>query len=78
MTTCGLLRARNHPLGWLGKPNAMQQALNHARGEWILATDADMIFDKKVLRTVVTRMLAAKIEALTLIPHFESGSFWEL
>ena len=65
------------PAGWLGKPYAMQQALNHARGEWILATDADMIFDKAVLSTAVARMLAAKGDALTLIPHFEAGSFWE-
>jgi chlorobactene glucosyltransferase len=64
-------------IGWLGKPYAMQQALDHARGEWILATDADMIFDKAVLRTAVARMLAARSDALTLIPHFESSSFWE-
>jgi cellulose synthase/poly-beta-1,6-N-acetylglucosamine synthase-like glycosyltransferase len=65
------------PTGWLGKPYAMQQALNHARGEWILATDADMIFDQTVLRASVARMLAAGGDALTLIPHFEAGSFWE-
>jgi len=65
------------PAGWLGKPYTLQQALNHARGEWILATDADMIFDEAVLRTAVARMLAAKGDALTLIPHFEAGSFWE-
>lgn len=65
------------PAGWLGKPYAMQQAFNHARGSWILATDADMIFEKAVLRTAVARMLAAKGDALTLIPHFEAGSFWE-
>src|SRR5512133_3486700 len=58
------------PAGWLGKPYAMQQALNHARGEWILATDADMIFHKALLRTAVVRALAAKGDALTLIPHF--------
>ena len=36
--------------GWLGKPYAMHQALDHARGEWILATDADMIFEPAALR----------------------------
>lgn len=63
--------------GWLGKPYAMQQALNHARGEWILATDADMIFDTAALRTAMDRTLEVKGDAMTLIPHFESGSFWE-
>ena len=65
------------PAGWLGKPYAMQQAFNHARGEWILATDADMIFDKAALRTAMDRTLEGKGDAITLIPHFEASSFWE-
>ena len=65
------------PHGWLGKPYAMQQALSHARGEWILATDADMIFEPAVLRTALDRTLEAQGDALTLIPRFESHSFWE-
>ena len=65
------------PPGWLGKPYAMQQALNHARGEWILATDADMIFEAAALRTALDRALESNADALTLIPRFETGSFWE-
>jgi chlorobactene glucosyltransferase len=65
------------PPGWLGKPYAMQQALNRARGEWILATDADMIFEPPALRTAMDRVLKAQGDALTLIPRFEAGSFWE-
>jgi chlorobactene glucosyltransferase len=65
------------PAGWLGKPFAMQQALAHARGEWILATDADMIFAKAALRTAMAHTLSAKGDAMTLIPHFEAASFWE-
>ena len=65
------------PPGWLGKPYAMQQALNHARGEWILATDADMIFEAAALRTALDRVLETNDDALTLIPRFETGSFWE-
>jgi chlorobactene glucosyltransferase len=65
------------PAGWLGKPYAMQQAFKHARGEWILATDADMIFDKSALRTAMDRTLEEKGDAMTLIPHFEALSCWE-
>jgi chlorobactene glucosyltransferase len=65
------------PAGWLGKPYAMRQALDHARGEWILATDADMIFDQTALRTALDHTLAARGDAITLIPHFEASSFWE-
>ena len=65
------------PAGWLGKPFAMQQALNNARGEWVLATDADMIFDKAALRTAVAYALEHGVDALTFIPLFEAHSFWE-
>ena len=65
------------PPGWLGKPYAMQQALNHARGEWILATDADMIFETSALRSALDFVLKDHGDALTLIPRFEAESFWE-
>lgn len=72
-----VIKGHEPPAGWLGKPYAMQQAFNHARGEWILATDADMIFDKAALRTAVDSTVEAKGDAMSLIPHFEAGSFWE-
>ncbi|HEX3184281.1 MAG TPA: glycosyltransferase family 2 protein [Pyrinomonadaceae bacterium] len=65
------------PGGWLGKPYAMQQAMNYARGEWILATDADMIFEPSALRTALDHALDNNGDALTLIPLFEAVSFWE-
>jgi chlorobactene glucosyltransferase len=63
--------------GWLGKPYAMQQALDHAKGDWILATDADMIFDPAALRIALSYVLERNGDALTLIPTFEAISFWE-
>jgi len=72
-----VIEGKELPPGWLGKPYAMQQALDHARGEWILATDADMIFDSTALRTALDRILQADAGALTLLPRFEAHSFWE-
>ena len=72
-----VIEGKELPPGWLGKPFAMDQALSHARGEWILATDADMIFEPAVLRTALDRALASNGDALTLVPRFEMGSFWE-
>jgi len=65
------------PPGWLGKPFALQQALNKAQGEWILATDADMIFEPAALRTAVAHALEREADAVTFIPHFAALSFWE-
>jgi cellulose synthase/poly-beta-1,6-N-acetylglucosamine synthase-like glycosyltransferase len=72
-----VIEGKEPPPGWLGKPYAMQQALNHARGEWILATDADMILESSALRTALDRTLEATGDALTLVPRFEAHSFWE-
>ncbi|MFN0122166.1 MAG: glycosyltransferase [Blastocatellia bacterium] len=65
------------PPAWLGKPWAMRQALDQAGGEWILATDADIIYAPDALRAAMAHARAGKYDALTLIPHFDSQSFWE-
>ena len=63
--------------GWLGKPFALQQALERAQGTWVLATDADMIFGRAALRTALDYVRERGRDALTFIPHFEARSFWE-
>jgi chlorobactene glucosyltransferase len=65
------------PRGWLGKPHALQQALDAAHGEWTLATDADMIFAPVALRTAVAHALANNYDAVTLLPHVVCLTFWE-
>lgn len=72
-----VIEGKELPPGWLGKPYAMHQALSQARGEWILATDADMIFEPSALRTGLERTLEGRADALTLLPRFEALSFWE-
>lgn len=65
------------PAGWLGKPHAMHQAHRAARGVWMLATDADMIFDRTALRTAVEHALAGRYDAVTLLPRVDCLTFWE-
>ena len=72
-----VVEGRELPDGWLGKPYALRQALDVARGEWVLTTDADMIFRPSALRAAVGYALARGCDALSLVPHFETGSFWE-
>lgn len=63
--------------GWLGKPHALRQALEASKGEWVLATDADMLFHASALRTAVEYALDKNCDALTLIPRFEAHTIWE-
>ena len=65
------------PAGWLGKPHALQQALEASRGEWLLSTDADMLFHTSALRTAVEYSIEKGCDALTFMPRFEALTFWE-
>ncbi|MCU1291049.1 MAG: glycosyl transferase family 2 [Acidobacteria bacterium] len=62
---------------WLGKPHALEQAFCKASGEWILTTDADIIFAPETLQAVVNYAESNDYDALTLIPKQLFGSFWE-
>ncbi|HEY0377311.1 MAG TPA: glycosyltransferase family 2 protein [Pyrinomonadaceae bacterium] len=65
------------PDGWLGKPYALQQALGVARGLWVLTIDADMVLEKEAVCTALGHALIGGYDVLTLMPHFETRSFWE-
>lgn len=63
------------PAGWLGKPYALQQALEVSRGSWVLTVDADMVLEKEAVRIAIGRALAGGCDILTLIPYLETKSF---
>lgn len=65
------------PPGWLGKPHALEQAFQESAGEWVLATDADMIFAPAALRTAMAHAILNDYDAVTLIPHIVCLTFWE-
>ena len=65
------------PAGWLGKPYALQQTLEASRGHWVLTMDADMVLEKEAVETALGHALAGGYDILTLMPHFETRSFWE-
>ena len=65
------------PKGWLGKPFALYQAFQKSRGEILLFTDADPVFEPHALRTAIFTMRQRNLDALTLMPKVEFGSFWE-
>ncbi len=67
----------NHelPPGWTGKVHALNLAAKTAAGEWILATDADVVFHPALLRLALGCALEQRVDLLSLIPEFEPGSF---
>ena len=65
------------PEGWLGKPFALYQAVRHAKGEYLLFTDADPVFESNAVTSAVYRIQHDNLDALTLMPGAVFGSFWE-
>lgn len=65
------------PPGWLGKNHALQVAGEQARGEWLLFTDADVIFEPKTLCRAVAYAAREGLDHLVLAPKCETVGFWE-
>lgn len=65
------------PSDWYGKPFALHQAVQKSRGEILLFTDADPVFQPQALTSAVHLMQERDLEMLTLLPGAVFGSFWE-
>jgi glycosyltransferase involved in cell wall biosynthesis len=65
------------PDGWLGKNHAMQLAAGEATGQWLLFTDADVVFAPDTLRRAVAHCCRACLDHLVVAPRCETHGFWE-
>jgi chlorobactene glucosyltransferase len=72
-----IIHNRTLPPGWSGKVHALHLAANAASGEWVLATDADIVFHPSTLRVAMSSALEHGAHFLSIVPEFEFGSFWE-
>jgi glycosyltransferase involved in cell wall biosynthesis len=69
---CPLLRVIHHrelPAGWLGKTHAMWTATNEAKGDWLLFTDADVLFKPDALRRALAYAEAERADHVVLFPQ---------
>jgi chlorobactene glucosyltransferase len=76
----GRLRViHNHelPPGWRGKVHALHLAEQAASGEWLLATDADVVFHPAVLRLAMARAMKEDAALVSLFPELEFGEMSE-
>ena len=68
----GLLRVvhvAELPSGWMGKTHAMWTAAAQATGDWLLFTDADVLFKPDSVRRVVAYAEAEKADHVVLFPR---------
>lgn len=64
------------PAGWLGKNNALAQGVRHAQGDWLLFTDADIVFDPLTLKRALALACKDGRDHLAITPAIRSSSFW--
>jgi glycosyltransferase involved in cell wall biosynthesis len=56
------------PSGWLGKPHAMALAARYARTDYLLFTDADVLFHATAIRLSLASAVATHADHLVLLP----------
>jgi glycosyltransferase involved in cell wall biosynthesis len=57
------------PPAWLGKTHAMWTAANHATGDWLLFTDADVLFKPDSLRRALVYAESVPTDHLVMFPR---------
>jgi glycosyltransferase involved in cell wall biosynthesis len=57
------------PAGWLGKPHAMWTAAQQATGDWLLFTDADVLFRSDSVRRALVYAEQEAADHLVLFPR---------
>lgn len=65
------------PPGWLGKNNALQKATEGTSADWLLLTDADVVFAPGALRRALAYAVTRKLDHLTVAPDNLTESFGE-
>ncbi len=63
--------------GWTGKANTIWTAARHARGRWLLFTDADTIHEPGDLRRAIHEALKHKVGMLSYSPRQIVHGIWQ-
>ncbi len=72
-----VVRGEPLPEGWIGKPWALAQGERHARGAWLLFTDADSTHAPRGAASMLWLVTQARVDAASIATHQELATFWE-
>jgi glycosyltransferase involved in cell wall biosynthesis len=72
-----VLHLQELPKGWLGKPHAMWRGAKLATGEWVLFTDADVVFRHDALRRALVYAERECADHVVLFPTMVMKSVGE-
>ena len=69
-----VVHVRELPPGWLGKNHALWLGAEKATGDFLLFTDADVVFEPSALRRAVGAMVTDRLDHLTASPEIARPS----
>lgn len=72
-----VLHVRDLPPGWLGKTHALWQGAHQATGDWLLFTDADVVFAPDALSRAVAFAERERLDHLASFFRLDLRGFWE-
>lgn len=73
-----ILEGKPLPQGWAGKLWALHQGILYATGEWILLTDADLIYTQpKMISQLLHIALTKNFNMISLMAQLQTKYFWE-
>ncbi|HYK81604.1 MAG TPA: glycosyltransferase [Gemmatimonadales bacterium] len=72
-----LLRGAELPAGWIGKPWAVFQGYQVARGDLLVFTDADTRHHPELLPRTLRALAAERVDLVSVLSRQEMVSFWE-
>lgn len=65
------------PAGWVGKPHALHQAAQAARGEWLCFVDADTFLAPEAVSACYAKAVDTGADLFTILTKQVMGTFWE-
>jgi chlorobactene glucosyltransferase len=72
-----VLSIEHLPPGWTGKTHALDQAVRHTRGEWLLFLDADTVHASASLSILMEYGRSERASLVSLLPEQNCRTFWE-
>jgi len=72
-----VIRVNELPTGWVGKTHALHQGFQAATGEWVLATDADIVFHPKALVAGLWLAEREQADLVSIYAFLDCVTFWE-
>ena len=69
------LHIEDLPDGWVGKTNALKKGYEASKGDWILATDADVCYKQDALRSIMAVALYKELDHISCLPDMISNGF---